>query len=229
MYGFLFFVILILVFLRYYRKDHYRPLRRVSGTYTGMNSEKALVHHLLKMGIPESLVFHDLYLKKENGKYSQSDVIAITHVGIIVFEVKDYSGWLFGRGHQQQWTQVLNYGKEKHRFYNPILQNNTHIEEWKRKYPEFQNIPFFSVIVFYGNCELKEITDVPANCYVANELALNDVMNRIFTQNTPIEIPHIENICAHFLEAVANGNNSEIRQQHIRNIQEMMSKERMYN
>jgi hypothetical protein len=225
------FLILVLIigFFTFRKFNFLRLLKSVTQTHRGTYSERALVVHLLKMGIPADMVFHDLYLKKENGKYSQSDVIAITSVGIIIFEVKDYSGWLFGRGHQQQWTQVLNYGKEKHRFYNPILQNNTHIEEWKRKYPEFQNIPFFSVIVFYGNCDLKQITDVPENCYVANELALNDVMNRILTQNTPIEIPHIENICSKFQEAVANGNNSEIRQQHIRNIQEMMSKEKMYN
>lgn len=58
---------------------------------------------------------------------SQIDVVVATNVGIIVFEVKDYSGWIYGNGNQQKWTQVLSHGREKYRFYNPILQNRSHI------------------------------------------------------------------------------------------------------
>lgn len=224
---FLFFVIIIGIIL-YKKKSNVSLLKTVTDTHKGIYSERRLVQQLLNIGIPADMIFHDLYLKKDNGKYSQSDVIAITNVGIIVFEVKDYSGWLFGNGHQQQWTQVLNYGKEKYRFYNPILQNNTHIEEWKRKYPELQNIPFFSVIVFYGNCELKKIYDIPVNCYVANAERINDVYMRITSQNAHIEISNMEKIRAKFLEAAANGNSKEIQKQHIRNIHEMMSKDKLY-
>ena len=224
---FLFFIIIIGIIL-YKKKSTVSLIKTVTGTYRGTYSERALVHQLLKMGIPSNMIFHDLYLKKDNGKYSQSDVIAITTVGIIVFEVKDYSGWLFGNGHQQQWTQVLNYGREKYRFYNPILQNNTHIEEWKKRYPEFQNIPFFSVIIFYGDCELKKISNLPYNCYVINDLALPYAYKSIISENMPINISNMETIRSHFLEAAANGNNPEIQQQHIQNIYEMKSRERLY-
>ena len=225
---FLFFVIIIGVIL-YKKKSTVSLIKTVTGNHRGAYSERVLVHQLLKMGIPSDMIFHDLYLKKDNGKYSQSDVIAITNVGIIVFEVKDYSGWLFGNGHQQQWTQVLNYGKEKYRFYNPILQNNTHIEEWKKKYREFQNIPFFSVIIFYGDCELKKISNLPYNCYVINDLALHYAYESIITENMPINISNMETIRSHFLEAEANGNNPEIQQQHARNIHEMKSRESLYH
>lgn len=224
---FLFFIIIIGIIL-YKKKSTVSLIKTVTGNHRGTYSERVLVHQLLKMGIPSDMIFHDLYLKKENGKYSQSDVIAITNVGIIVFEVKDYSGWLFGSGHQQQWTQVLNYGKEKYRFYNPILQNNTHIEEWKKKYKEFQNIPFFSVIIFYGECELKKISNLPYNCYVINDLALHYAYQSIITENAPIIISNIETLRSHLLEAEANGNNPEIQQQHARNIYEMKSRERLY-
>ena len=225
---FLFFVVIIGVIL-YKKKSTVSLIKTVTGTHRGTYSERVLVHQLLKMGIPSDMIFHDLYLKKENGKYSQSDVIAITNVGIIVFEVKDYSGWLFGSGHQQQWTQVLNYGKEKYRFYNPVLQNNTHIEEWKKKYSEFQNIPFFSVIIFYGECELKKISNLPYNCYVINDLALPYAYKSIISENMPINISNIETLRSHFLEAAANGNNPEIQHQHARNIYEMKSREKLYH
>lgn len=227
--GFFLFFVIIIGILLYKKRTNVSLFKTVTDTNNGIYAERRLVNQLLNMGIPSDMIFHDLYLKKNNGKYSQSDVIAITNVGIIVFEVKDYSGWIFGSGHQQQWTQVLNYGKEKYRFYNPVLQNNTHIEEWKKKYKEFQNIPFFSVIIFYGDCELKKISNLPYNCYVINDLALHYAYESIITENTPINISNMETIRSHFLEAVTNGNSPEIQQQHARNIYEMKSRERLNN
>ena len=72
-----------------------------------------------------------------------------TKVGIIVFEVKEYNGWIFGSGHQKEWTQILAFGKQKYRFYNPVLQNKRHIEQLRSKLPQLANIPFFSVVVFF--------------------------------------------------------------------------------
>ena len=227
--GFFLFFFIIIGIILYKKRTNVSLFKTVTDSHNGIYAERRLVNQLLNMGIPSDMIFHDLYLKKDNGKYSQSDVIAITNVGIIVFEVKDYSGWIFGSGHQQQWTQVLNYGKEKYRFYNPILQNNTHIEEWKKKYREFQNIPFFSVIIFYGDCELKKISNLPYNCYVINDLALHYAYESIITENTPINISNMETIRSHFLEAVTNGNSPEIQQQHARNIYEMKSRERLNN
>ena len=48
--------------------------------------------------------------------------------------------------------------KEKHSFYNPVKQNQTHIK-WLRNYIG-ENIPLFSIIVFSERCELKKITIV---------------------------------------------------------------------
>ena len=50
--------------------------------------------------------------------------------GLYVIESKNYSGWIFGNEEQDHWTQCLR-GKfhttQKHSFYNPLLQNETHI------------------------------------------------------------------------------------------------------
>lgn len=64
---------------------------------------------LLKYGIPAQTIFHDLYVKKSNGNFTQIDLVVATKVGIIVFEIKDYSGWIFGTGYKPQWTKVLVY------------------------------------------------------------------------------------------------------------------------
>src|SRR5690348_1979375 len=126
-----------------------RLLKTVTSPNRGTATERDLVLTLLKSGIPKETIFHDLYLKMSNGKYCQVDAVVATSAGIIVFEVKRYVGWIFGKGYERQWTQVLAYGLEKHRFYNPVLQNKKHIENLKRQLNQ-ANVPFFSVIVFYG-------------------------------------------------------------------------------
>ncbi len=46
--------------------------------------------------------------------------------------------------------------KQKNQFYNPILQNRSHLK-WIRNYVG-ENIPLFSIIVFSERCELKKVT-----------------------------------------------------------------------
>ncbi|HET9056679.1 MAG TPA: NERD domain-containing protein [Chitinophagaceae bacterium] len=74
----------------------------------------------------EKYVINDLLLSYD-GKSHQIDHIIIRKTGIFVIETKNYSGQIYGQDNQKEWTQVLAYGREKHRFYNPILQNKSHI------------------------------------------------------------------------------------------------------
>ena len=92
-------------------------------------------------------------------KTSEIDIILIHEKGIYVFESKNYSGWIFGNAEQKNWTQCLKGGK-KYQFYNPILQNRTHINALAN----FLKLPkeaFKSYILFSDRCEFKK---VPPNC-----------------------------------------------------------------
>ncbi len=71
-------------------------------------------------------VINDLMIVNE-GKSSQIDHLIIARTGIFVIETKNYAGRIYGQENQHDWTQVLSYGKVKNKFYNPILQNKTHI------------------------------------------------------------------------------------------------------
>ena len=73
----------------------------------GERSERRVILELLKEGINPRAIFHDLYIRKPNGEFTQIDLAVATRVGVIVFEVKDYSGWIFGNEHQKYWTQIL--------------------------------------------------------------------------------------------------------------------------
>ena len=100
-------------------------------------------------------VLRNVYLPKDDGETSEVDVIFITQKGIFVFESKNYSGWIFGDEKSKNWTAMLP-NKQKNLFYNPILQNRTHLK-WMKKCVG-DDIPLFSIIVFSERCELKKVT-----------------------------------------------------------------------
>ena len=100
-------------------------------------------------------VLRNIYLPKDNGETSEVDVVFITQKGIFVFESKNYSGWIFGDEKSQKWTAMLP-NKQKNQFYNPVLQNKTHVK-WMRNYVG-DDVPLFSIIVFSERCELKKVT-----------------------------------------------------------------------
>lgn len=201
-------------------------LNTVSSIFRGTPSERFLIVSLLKYGIKAKAIFHDLYIFKSNGKTSQIDVVVATNVGIIVFEVKDYSGWIYGNGKQQKWTQVLSHGREKYHFYNPILQNKAHISQLKRILKE--NIPFYSVIVFAGNCKLEDISFIPKNTFVTKSYRVIEVIENIMKNNPVANYKDKRKVTNILSKAVNNGQNNDVAEKHISNIKDMLGKDRVF-
>ena len=107
----------------------------------------------------EKYVVNDLMITDENGKSSQIDHILINRNGIYVIETKNYSGRIYGNNMQHEWTQVLNYGAVKNRFYNPVKQNLTHI--YRIREVTRTKIPIKSIVVFVkGNTKYIDSKDV---------------------------------------------------------------------
>ena len=206
-----------------------RLLKTVTNRKRGTRSERDLVLKLLKCKIPAHMIFHDLYLKKNNGEFAQIDLVAVTEVGIIVFEVKDYSGWIYGKGNQSQWTQVLAYGKEKYRFYNPIMQNNRHIAELKKSLSHFNNVPYYSIVLFYGGCVLKDVSFIPKGTFIVKSKRLIEVMKNIRKNNEPARYSNMNEMIRILKEAVDNGKNKETQFKHIESIKDMIGKDRIFD
>lgn len=223
----IYLLVRILIIIRKIRER--RLLKTVTSPKRGTSSERDLVLTLLKQGIPSQTIFHDLYVKRPNGNYSQIDLVVATRVGIIVFEVKDYSGWVFGDGRYTQWTQVLAYGEQKYRFYNPIMQNKKHIEDLRKLLQSCGNIKFYSIVVFYGNCELKEISFVPAGTYLVKSTRVHEVMDIIMSNNDPAQYTEKLKVVRLLKEAVQNGEDESIKTRHIENIKDMLGKHRIFD
>lgn len=207
-------------------KKKRQQLEKITSMDRGTRAERELILTLLKSGISSKAIFHDLYIKKYNERFCQIDLVVPTKVGILVFEVKDYSGWIFGDGRHQQWTKILAYGNEKYKFYNPIIQNNKHILDLKKQIKE--NIPFYSIIVFYGNCELKEINFVPNGTFITKSERVIEVIENIMENNKIANYLNKIEIVRLLKQAVKNGQHKAVQDQHVESITEMLGQDRIF-
>ena len=161
-------------------------------------------------------VSSDLYVQNGLSWHSQVDVVAVTEVGIIVVEVKDYSGWIFGKGYQTNWCQVLKH--DKFHFYNPVLQNDRHSEVLRGKLENVANVPFYSVVVFYGNCRFKDVSQISRDTHLIYSHQLKGTIKSVISSNPPCLYQNKEALIAYLQMCQDNGNNQNIVLQHVKNI-----------
>ncbi len=95
----------------------------------------------------EGRVLNNLIIPGKNGMSSQIDHVLISTKGVFVVETKALSGRIYGTPKQEKWTQVLGYGKEKHQFYSPIKQNETHINRLRPLIDDFE-IRIHNIVIF---------------------------------------------------------------------------------
>ena len=145
----------------------------------GYEAENQIVE-IIKQKIEDGLegyVLQNLYIPKENGGTTEIDAMLICTKGIYVFESKNFAGYIFGNEKQREWTASLLAGNktEKHKFYNPIWQNNTHIKCLKRYL--HTSIPIYSVIVFSDRGELKNVPKETESAVILQTKELERYLN----------------------------------------------------
>ena len=208
------FGIIALIVRRIIKAKKYREqIQSVTSMDRGTWSERDLIPQLLnKCGIDQRAIYHDLYIRKPDGSYTQIDLAVPTPQGIIVFEVKDYSGWIFGNGNSKYWMQILAYGEEKHQFYNPIWQNRSHITALRKLLPNNPDVPIFNIVVFYGGCEFKDLNyDTTGRVRVIYGSQVKQLINHIKTLE-PGNYGNKREVANVLAEGVKNGRDPEIRQ-----------------
>lgn len=213
----IFLFILITIAVNNQRENAHQQslIQSATGLYRGTPSERELVLELLEESYHPQAIFHDLYMQKKNGNYFQIDLILATPQGLIIFEVKDYSGWIFANGRSTYWTQIMAYGTEKYRFYNPIFQNRRHVEELRKISPQFSKIPIFSVVIFYGDNEFKAIENVPDNVFLIKPSQLSQTIKTITTTNPKAMYTNKQEIASVLKLAHSNGDNPSNVNAHI--------------
>ena len=152
----------------------------------GRRSERAVARMLsASFASKGGRLLKNVYVPKSSGGTSEVDVVCITTKGIIVVENKNYAGYIFGNESNKNWTVTLYAGRgalgrkrvEKHQFYNPVLQNRTHINTLK----DFLNYNgrYISIVTFSNRGSLKDVTVSRQNAIVCTHAELHRVLNDI--------------------------------------------------
>lgn len=149
----------------------FRPsLRRYRAERLGQQGEKR-VASLLKQGLKDEdfRLYRNLILPMDEitegtPALTEVDLVLLTHFGVFVIEVKNYSGWIFGGEKQALWTQKI-FTKQT-RFKNPLHQNYKHCLAVAHCLGLVEGL--HSVVVFSDEASFK--TPLPKN--VVNESGL---------------------------------------------------------
>ena len=165
-------------------------------------------------------IFRNLYIKKSDGKFTEIDLVSVGRGSVIVYESKNYSGWIFGSDKDAYWTQTL-YNRKKQKFYNPIWQNNTHIEALKEFLKDYQ-LEFFSIIVFSERCELKKVECNVPNTFVIKRNKLEKTVSKIRKNVDKTLTKEQLDEVIYLLNSVQRPE-QEIKEQHIADIKQTLS------
>lgn len=155
----------------------YFSIRRDIGLYGEYHTYLQLKHFEEK----GAKFLFNLYIPKGREETAEIDIVMICRKGLFVFESKNYSGWIFGDETQKNWYQTLPTGKgrsHKESFYNPIMQNNSHIKHLKTFLG--RQLPMHSIIVFSERCTLKSIHLTNENVQVINRNRVSTVVSNIW-------------------------------------------------
>lgn len=181
----LFIIAIFIVFIRIIFRNRYDYGQK------GSDFENTVYNIVTEFIEPEN-VYKNMYIKRKNGRLTEMDIIAVHQTGIYVFECKNYSGWIFGNGKNRAWLQTFKNG-DKYKFYNPIFQNEIHINAVKKLLNNYK-IPYFSIIVFGNQCELKNIVYNQENTYIIYQDNLKYIMSALLSCDKIRNIADIDKI-----------------------------------
>lgn len=145
----------------------------------GAYGEYLIYKYLRKFEKNGAKFLFNCYILKDDGETSEIDVIMIYKSGIYVFESKNYGGWIFGSESNKMWTQTLPNGRfsRKERFYNPIMQNRTHIK-WLEKYLTPTD-PIHCIVAFSERCVFKKLDITSGDVVVIKRYNVSRIVDEI--------------------------------------------------
>ena len=120
--------------------------RRGKARRSGRRGEKMVAKELARLKKKDFIVINDLMLPSANGRTSQIDHVVVSTRGIFVIETKNHAGRISGGEHAQYWQQHLP--SQSRTFYNPLLQNRSHLRAIRRLLPKMDAELFSTMVVF---------------------------------------------------------------------------------
>lgn len=168
----------------------------------------------------KKLVLTNIYLDNVNTDMTEIDVLAVSEKGIYVFEMKNYSGYIYGSETDKQWTQVFNKWS-KYKFYNPLRQNYAHTKAVEN-YLDVSKEEIIPIVVFSNNSKLSKINvGVSHNVFQYRD-AMKFIKKNERKSNNLISEKSKEKYLINLLEKC--NMSDEIKLKHIEDVKELISK-----
>lgn len=165
-----------------------------------------VLHHLPG----KFLLYNNLYIPIAHNNLTEIDLVVVHEKAIFVIESKNYSGEISGKTNEKYWLKSFS-AQYNQRFYNPIMQNATHIRALQQV---VGNVPIYSIIVFGREVELN-VEQMPAkDVYVCKVTQLKFLWDLLHTLEKQIDIEEIR-----FKLDELDDSDWSIQQQHIQNLQ----------
>ena len=171
------------------------------------------------------------FMFRDERSSSQIDNMLLTQKALYVIEVKNYQGYIFGNEVNEEWTVTVKhvntkrtksgrrYNKvhiSKHRFYNPIKQNKTHINKIKNLTDILNVLPVYNIVVFGKNAVIKDVE----HSKESNVLHQNDLFKFIKSQEIALTYEIETNTQIDIIDELHSINikDKKQRKEHVRNI-----------
>ena len=141
----------------------------------GKLGEYLIYKRLKKLENSGGKFLFNVYIPKGDGHDTEIDVLLICKKGVLVFESKNLGGSICGNEAERYWRQSFHQNHEDS-FYNPIKQNNAHIEHLKKLIGDYYTR---SIIVFSDECSLENVAVSGSDVWVVQHKDLLSVVNQM--------------------------------------------------
>lgn len=130
----------------------------------------------------------NVQIPADNGKTTEIDLILIAPSGIYVFEVKHFSGSVYGGYDSATWTEYYK-TRDSITFENPLKQNEYHVSQLKRMFPD---VTLYSYVVFSNSdANIKVGGRYPGDLTVTRIEDLQDKIRADFASREEIYSPAV--------------------------------------
>lgn len=141
--------------------DYYNSIKE-----KGDKGETELIEKL-KGIYPNCALYRNVYLNDADNR-AEADVIMVNEYGVFVFEMKNYSGWIFGGEWDETWTVSYKSGK-KFKMKNPIIQNYKH-QRMLARLIDVDEAKVKAIVVFGNEAEFKQISVNYSSVFFVDEI-----------------------------------------------------------
>lgn len=132
-------------------------LRMRSTKTKGRRGEKRVRKALRRLPRRNYIVLNELMVPTSGERFTQIDHVVVSTRGVFIIETKALLGHIQGGEESQYWQQ--RFLMNSHSFYNPLLQNATHVRTLQRLLRGVPNELFVSVVVFTEAWRIDVLTE----------------------------------------------------------------------